>query len=193
MPARSPDFCLAWLEASNLDESAIATNPEFAAMLDPHRTVEPLPLRCGRERCNRAISYWALSGDGARVVFAPRRRKRPEHRKGTYPTEPDPHPITHVNHPPETIVSSEADLLWPGLEPTGRYPEYVEWVMAPTSNVELVTNPDLASGYPLRFLFRCPNPSCTAVYRLTNKGMLRLLLAALSHGKREIRPGRIGG
>lgn len=184
-------FPIEWLATTTLDEAAIAANPDLARMLDEFRTIEPMPFKCSATRCNRTIVYWALSSSDARVIFAPQRRKKTEHRKGRYRTEPDPHPLTHVEHPDEVIVSSEADLIWPGLVPSGRFPEHIEWAMGAGSNVELITNPGVASGYPLRYLFRCPNPICPAVYRYTNRLMLQEFLMALALGKREIRPGRM--
>ncbi len=86
-------------------------------------------------------------------------------------------------------MGGEADLLYPGLDHTGRFPEYVESAMRADSNIRLLTNPDLKAPYPLRFGFTCPR--CGATFKHTNRGMLRLFLRALALRQREIRPTRI--
>lgn len=176
-----------WLDRSRLAEAELMGSPELALMLDPYRDHPPLPYRCSKRRCREVIAFWALASDGARVVPAPDRRPARQRVAGlhmistTSPAGP--------SQPRSRLVGGEADLLYPGLQHSGRFPEYVEWAMRGDSNIRLLTNPDVKAPYPLRFGFACAH--CGAHFEHTNRAMLRLFLRAIALCQREIRPTRI--
>ena len=80
-------------------------------------------------------------------------------------------------------------LVFPKLKWEQRFEEPIEWAMNGDGVIGLETNPEIGSGWPLRWRFTCPR--CNSQYVHTNKEMLRLFLHTLYARRGEIRPGTI--
>lgn len=174
-----------WLKTTELGDSALIDHAQLNEMLDPVRSTGPLRLMCSGDRCRTTLAYWALASQDARVIPAPARRTTTDSLQGTYSAEESE---WRVREKP-LVASGEYDLLYPGLDHEGRYPQYVEWALRDDTNIHVEANPGIGSGYPLRFRFTCPR--CEADDPYTNKRMLIEYLRALTLGQRAIRPGRL--
>lgn len=173
-----------WLDETELDEAALAVDPELSRMLDPFRLIRPLAFRCGRDRCNTRIAWWAITSQGNRITFAPERGRRKV--RGVYLAEEPPWGRSFWQ-PTESLTSSAAELDYPGIPAHTRYGQDVEWALQEDSPVSVTANPDVKSGYPLRFTFTCPK--CQAEYPLANSRMVQLHLRGIELGRGEVRPG----
>jgi len=83
----------------------------------------------------------------------------------------------------------QTGLVFPDLEWEQRFEEPIDWAMNGDGVISLETNPEVGSGWPLRWRFTCPR--CNSQYVHTNKEMLRLFLHTLYARREKIRPGTI--
>lgn len=184
--APNVNYVIRWLSDTDLGEGELIYNPVLNPMLDEHRSTYPIAYRCSKEGCSKAIAYWALDSQGARVVPGPARRAKKRRLAGEYPTEEDP-----WRQQPEgtEIVGGVADLVFPDFVWEGRFDVAIEYAMKGEGNISLATNPSVGSGWPLRWTFTCPR--CRSQYTHTNKQMLVMFLQAVSARQASIRAGRL--
>ena len=179
-----------FLRGTDLGEADLVNDPELNRLIDRDmRLTGPFPLKCTRPRCNTTIAYWALSSTDARVIVGPERRPRGEAAKGIYDVEHDPYLPAIIDQPDTMVAGGAVDLLYPGLDHSGRFEPHIEWAMRPDTSINLLTDPDVKAPLVLRFGFTCP--ACGAADQYTNSTMLRLYARALALRKQEIRPGRM--
>jgi hypothetical protein len=168
---------LSYVERST-DPAAIINDPWLKERLDPFRSLRPIPLKCSAPRCSATLAYLALTSIDARVVFGPRRR-----------------PVAHSvirdgqrqNWEGDPLISGAHDLEYPGLVNSGRFSEYIEWASTSEATIRLAANPEVGSGWPLRFTAHCPRGH--PPYPLTNTTMLLLVLRSAAYDHRAVRPG----
>jgi hypothetical protein len=171
---------LTYLERAN-DHAALINDPWLNERLDPFRTLRPIPLKCPGRRCSATLAYLALSATDARVQFAPRRQ----------PVARSAIRIGERHSAATPIISGAYDLEYPGLVGSGRFSEYIEWAMTPAATIRLAANPNVGSGWPLRFTAHCPRGH--PPYPLTNTTLLLLLIRVAAYEEHATTPGRRHG
>jgi hypothetical protein len=172
---------LDYLRSTDLTPARVVFDPRLNELLAPLRGLGALPFKCGRRRCRETIVYWALASSEARVLFGPGRRSRRGSVAG--PAEVASHRSGQMADR-TTTLGSEYDLVYPAEAENGRFAAYIHWAMDPDSPVSLASNPEVGSGYPLRFTFDCPR--CGSRYTYTNTRMLEMFAQALARGQRHI-------
>jgi len=178
-----------YLGESGLGEAELIYDSDLNRMLDPYRQTYPLAHRCPRARCRTTLAFWALASEGARVVPGPKRRERKGRVAGVYPTMTDPLDLRRPPIQDTRIVGGAADLMFPDLEFTHQKEQAIEWAERGDGLIRSDSNPEIGSGWPLRWTFTCAK--CGTPYEYTNSTMLELFLHALYARRGEIRPGRM--
>lgn len=152
---------------SDLDDGRLIQDPELNSMLDAFRTTYPKKFKCRRDRCGNTLGFWAFFGQEARVVPGPARRSKKDRIAGTSTAEEGG----------TSVIGGEVDLLFPDFQHQERFDVAIEWAMRGDGVIRLATNPEIGSGWPLRWDFVCP--SCGAEYTYTNREMLLKFLRAV--------------
>ena len=179
-----------WLDETELPEEALIYDPELNRLLDSIRTTRPVHFRCGASECQTILAYWGLtSGGQARVVPGPKRKPRGKRSSGTIQIEGPYRP--GESQPKVTqIRGGAADLVFPDFGREQRFDEAIEYGMKGEGTIRCEPNPDVGSGWPLRWEFVCPGPG-PAHYEYTNSEMLRMFARAVGFGQDTIRPDRL--
>lgn len=179
-----------WLDQTDLHEEDLVYDRELNQLLDSIRTTRPLRFRCGARECQTTLAYWGLaSGHQARVVPGPKRKPRGKRSAATYQQETAFLP----GEPPTTIPyiqGGAADLDFPDFGWEQRFDQAIEYGMKVADKIRCEPNPNVGSGWPLRWEFVCDGPG-PAHYEYTNTQMLRMFAHTLYIRQDTIQPDRI--
>lgn len=181
-----------WLEeaSGSLNEQDLVLNPELNALLDRVRTARPIKLKCDKSRCETVLAYLGLaSGHSARVIPGPKRKPRGKRSSGTYPAEGTYRPGRQPIHS-KYVVGGAADLVFPDFGREGRFDEAIEYGQRGEGAIRCVPNPEVSSGWPLKWEFHCPGPGI-AHYEFTNSALIRMFATAVQWRQDTIRAGRL--
>ena len=175
-----------WFDATESSEAELVFDPELNRMLNSIRTTRPVRLKCGASECETTLAYWGLaSGFEARVIPGPKRKPRGKRSAGTYRSE-----LGSLLLEQTYIIGGAADLVFPDFGWEQRFDQAIEYGMKGEGTIRCEPNPDVGSGWPLRWEFVCPGPG-PAHYEYTNSEMLRMFSRAVGFGQDTIRPDRL--
>ena len=189
-PVENVKRVVSFIDETHLAEEELVLNPELNELLDPIRTTRPLRYRCSVAECQTTLAYWGLaSGHQARIIPGPKRKPRGKRSAGTYQQETTFRP----GEPPSSIPyiqGGAADLEFPDFGWEQKFDPAIEYAQKVADKIRCEPNPDVGSGWPLRWEFICPGPG-PAHYEYTNKQMLRMFAHTLYLRQDTIRHSRI--
>jgi len=183
-----------WLDSTDLSEADLVLDPELNRLLDSIRTSRPVKLKCGAAQCETILAYWAVaSGHTARIIPGPGRKPRGKRAARTHRMKDEYRP---GRKPPNEkyIVAGAADLVFPDFGREQRLEEAIEYAIKGEGMIRCEPNPDVGSGWPLRWEFVCPRKTSAGVhptFQYTNREMLSMFERAVRFKQDTIRPDRL--
>jgi len=179
-----------WLDTTESSEAELVFDPELNRMLNSIRTTRPVRLKCGASECETTIAYWGLSsGFEARVIPGPKRQPRGKRSAGTCRNEPGSLLLEETY-----IIGGAADLDFGDFKWEQRLDIAIEYAEQPGGKIRSEPNPDVGSGWPLRWEFVCPRKTPEGIFptfQYTNSEMLRMFARTVGFGQDTIRPDRL--